>query len=139
MINKPTKDTNGVIWLNNSEFGDLWGYIWRKNVLRSQNLLQNKILWLNWSFPPKYKYFSSQNNQILTFPFNWAHNYLYMGSGLLNWPIVGMVVEQINYSKSKLTQISHISIKIQVPQNDFKSELLDYLDIDYQMLGTCGQ
>ena len=39
----------------------------------------------------------------------------------------------------KLTQISPISIKIQVPQNDFKSELFDYLDIDYQMLGTCGQ
>ena len=35
-------------------------------------------------------------------------------------------------------QICQISIQIQVPQNEFQSEIFEKLDVDSQMLGTCG-
>ena len=61
-----------------------------------------------------------------------------MGSGLLNWPIVVIVVKQIYLSRQKLTQISHFFIKIHVLQNEFQSEIFENLDVDNQMLGTFG-
>ena len=38
----------------------------------------------------------------------------------------------------KMYQICQISIQIQVPQNEFQSEIFEKLDVDSQMLGTCG-
>ena len=61
-----------------------------------------------------------------------------MGSGVLNWPIIVIVMKQIYLSRQKLTQISHFSIKIHVPQNEFQSEIIENLDVDNQMLGTFG-
>ena len=37
-----------------------------------------------------------------------------------------------------MTQICQISIQIQVPQNEFQSEIFENNDVDNQMLGTCG-
>ena len=50
------------------------GYIWRKNVLRSQILLQTKILWLSWSFSRLLSpFFSLFFDKILTCQNNWPH------------------------------------------------------------------
>ena len=53
-------------------------------------------------------------------------------------PIVGILVEQISQSRPKITQISQNSIKIKVPENKFQSDISDNLDVDNQMLGSCG-
>ena len=39
----------------------------------------------------------------------------------------------------KMYQICQISIQIQVPQNEFQSEIFEKLDVDYQMLISMGK
>ena len=53
-------------------------------------------------------------------------------------PIVGILVEQISQSRPKITQICQISIKIQVPQKEFQRDMFENLDVNNQMLATCG-
>ena len=47
-------------------------------------------------------------------------------------------MEEISESRSKITQISKIYIKIQLPQNEFLRGIFENLDVDYQMLGNYG-
>ena len=47
-------------------------------------------------------------------------------------------MEQISQNRPKITQICQISFQIRLPQNEFQSEILENLDVDNQMLGTCG-
>ena len=47
-------------------------------------------------------------------------------------------MEKICKSRPEITQICQISIKIQVPQNDFQKEIFLNFDVDIQMLDTCG-
>ena len=46
--------------------------------------------------------------------------------------------EQISQRRLKVTQIAEISIQIWGPQNEFQSEIFNNLDVDNQMLSTCG-
>ena len=46
--------------------------------------------------------------------------------------------EQISQRRLKVTQIAEISIQIRGPQNEFQSEIFNNLDVDNQMLSTCG-
>ena len=50
----------------------------------------------------------------------------------------GILMEEFCESRPKITQICQISIKIQVPQNDFQKEIFLNFDVDIQMLDTCG-
>ena len=50
----------------------------------------------------------------------------------------GILNEEISQRRPTITQICQISIKIQVPQNDFLRDIFENLDADNQMLGTCG-
>ena len=54
-------------------------------------------------------------------------------------PIEGILVGQISQNRHKMYQICQISIQIQVPQNELQSAIFENLDVDNQMLGTCGQ
>ena len=47
-------------------------------------------------------------------------------------------MEEFCESRPKITQICQISIKIQVPHNEFQRDMFENLDINNQMLGTCG-
>ena len=47
-------------------------------------------------------------------------------------------MKEISQNRPKITHICQISIKIQVPQNDFQRDIFENLDTDNQMLGTCG-
>ena len=49
-----------------------------------------------------------------------------------------LLVEQVSQSMPKLTLMGQISIQIQAPQNEFQSEIFNNLDVDNQMLSTCG-
>ena len=50
----------------------------------------------------------------------------------------GILNEKISQRRPTITQICQISIKIQVPQNDFHRDIFENLDADNQMLGTYG-
>ena len=54
-------------------------------------------------------------------------------------PIVGVLLEPISQKGHKMTQIWQISIKIKVPQKEFKIAKFNKPDIDNQMSGTSGQ
>ena len=49
-----------------------------------------------------------------------------------------LLVEQVSQSMPLVTLIGQISILIQGPQNEFQSEIFNNLDVDNQMLSTCG-
>ena len=49
-----------------------------------------------------------------------------------------LLVEQVSQSRPKVTFIGQIYIQIQGPQNEFHSEIFNNLDVDNQMLSTCG-
>ena len=50
----------------------------------------------------------------------------------------GILMDEICESRPKITQICQISIKIQVPPKEFQRDMFENLDINNQMLGTCG-
>ena len=50
----------------------------------------------------------------------------------------GILMEEFCESRPKITQICQISIKIQVPHNEFQRDMFENLDIKNQILGTCG-
>ena len=50
----------------------------------------------------------------------------------------GILMEEFCESRPKITQICQISIKIQVPHNEFQRDIFKNLDVDNQMLGTFG-
>ena len=52
---------------------------------------------------------------------------------------MGVLLEPISQNRHKMAQIRQISIKIQVPQKEFKIAKFNKPDIDNQMSGTCGQ
>ena len=54
-------------------------------------------------------------------------------------PIVFVLMEPISQNRHKMTQIWQISIKIKVPQKEFKIAKFNKPDIDNQMSGTYGQ
>ena len=47
-------------------------------------------------------------------------------------------MEEISKTRLKITKICQISLKIQVPKNEFRKEKFENFDVDNQMLGTCG-
>ena len=47
-------------------------------------------------------------------------------------------MEEFSQSRPKITQIYQITIKMQVHQNEFQRVIFKNLDVDNQMLGTCG-
>ena len=49
-----------------------------------------------------------------------------------------LLVEQVSQSRPKVSLIDQIYIQIQCPQNEFQSEIFNNLDVDNQMLSTCG-
>ena len=57
---------------------------------------------------------------------------------MLKEPIKGLLVKPISQRRLKVTQIGEISIQIQGSQNEFQSEIFNNLDVDNQMLSTCG-
>ena len=50
----------------------------------------------------------------------------------------GILMEEFCESRPKITQICQISIKIQVPHNEFQRDMFENHDIKNQILGTCG-
>ena len=57
---------------------------------------------------------------------------------VIKWTINMLLVEQVSQSRPKVTLIGQISIQIQGPQNEFQSKTFNNLDVDNQMLSTCG-
>ena len=47
-------------------------------------------------------------------------------------------MEEISETRPKITEKCQISLKMQVPQNEFQKEKFENFDVDNQMFGTCG-
>ena len=75
----------------------------------------------------------------MNYPIMWPFEYLSWSSGVSTIPEVDIFVEPSRLSGPKMTSIGCISMKRQVPYNEYLSEIFENLDVDYQMLIMSGQ